>query len=186
MTDEKKSSKGSIIVIVILTILVIGLVGYIGYDKFLNTNNNSTEENSTNKVDDKDVVENTEDNSNKEGNANDNSYIKTRSCIGVYSGSAALTQDAQTGEYGMGTLTIELKADGTYELKKENINGDSGEYTIIDNVLLLKTSPDTCDSTIDCSASYSEYLSISEDCSKISWGYGSYFFNPDFTLTKQN
>lgn len=187
MENEKKSGKGSIIVIIILTILVICLGGYIGYDKFLNTNNTVTEENSTNEVDDKDVVENTEEDTNdEEVNANNNDCVKTRTCIGVYKGNAALTQNVQTGEYGMGTLTIELKADGTYELKKENMNGDSGEYTIIDDVLLLKTAPHTCGPNSDCSASYSEYLNISEDCSKISWGYGSYFFDPNFTLNKQN
>ena len=112
--------------------------------------------------------------------------IETRKCIGVYSGTAALTQDVQTGQYGKGTLTIELKADGTYELKKENMNGVLGSYTIIENVLLLKTSPETTGPGGDTSAKYSEYLNINDDCSTISWGYGSYFFDSDFTLTKKN
>ena len=66
------------------------------------------------------------------------------------------------------------------------MGGASATYLIIDDVLLLKTFPDVCGPDMDCSGGYSEYLHISEDCSKISWGYGSYFFDPNFTLNKQN
>ena len=54
------------------------------------------------------------------------------------------------------------------------------------NTLLLKTVPDTCGPGIKCTANYSQYLNINEDCTKISTGYGSYFFSPDFTLEKHN
>ena len=74
----------------------------------------------------------------------------------------------------------------TSELEKENSVNVTGEYTIIENTLLLKTAPDTCESDIKCTANYSQYLNINEDCTKISTGYGSYFFSPDFTLEKHN
>ena len=110
--------------------------------------------------------------------------VETRSCVGTYSGQGAVSQDAQTGKNTIGTITIELKEDGTYKLEKENANGDSCKYTIIENALLLKTAPHICGPGSDCSAKYTEYLNISDDCSKISWGYGSYFFDPNFELTK--
>lgn len=183
MENEKNKSKDSSIAIIILTILVIALGGYIGYDKFLSKDNASITEENLKSETDKNEVENIKEN---EEEVEKSDYVKTRICTGIYSGTAALTEDVLTGEYGKGTLTIELKADGTYELKKENMNGGSGAYTIIDNTLLLKTAPHTCGPGMDCSAKYSEYLNISEDCSSISWGYGSYFFDPSFTLNKQN
>lgn len=95
-------------------------------------------------------------------------------------------RDVITSELEKGNLTIELKEDGTYTLEKENSVNVTGEYTIIENTLLLKTAPDTCESDIKCTANYSQYLNINEDCTKISTGYGSYFFSPDFTLEKHN
>lgn len=138
MENQNMFSKESIIVIIILTILVIGLAGYVGYDKFLNTNNDVTEENSKNECDNKDVDEKTEEDKNE--------YIKTRKCIGVYSGEAALSGNISNSKYNMGTLTIELKADGTYNLMKEKIYDVpvTSEYIIIDNALLLKTVQHIC------------------------------------------
>ncbi len=167
----EKTKNGSVITIIILVILVIALSGYIGYDKFL--------------IKDK-TTENTKQNEESKESTEKSDYVKTRTCTGFYKGTAALTQDFQTGDYEKGTLTIELKADSTYELKKENINGASGEYTIIDNILLLKTEPEICGPNMECDANYTQFLSISEDCSNISQGYGSYFFDPIFTLNKQN
>ena len=184
---ETNKKNGSIVVIVVLTILVVVLGGYIVYDKFLNDNNtNINEENSTNKTNAKNENENPKEDDTSQDITENNGYLKTRICAGIYSGNAAITQNALTGEYDTGTLTIELKTNGTYELKKDNISNSSGEYSIIDNTLLLKTAPDICGGSADCSAKYSQYLSISDDCSSISWGYGSYFFDPDFTLNKQN
>lgn len=148
-----------IVTIGILIAIVVALGGYIGYDKFLNQEN--TEKTPSN-------------------------YVKTRVCVGTYSGQAALTQNYVTGEYGKGTLTIELNNDGTYKLTKENINYVTGEYTIIDNALLLKTEPDICGPGTDCTAQYSEYLNINDDCTNISQGYGPSFFDSDFTLKRQN
>lgn len=111
--------------------------------------------------------------------------VATRVCSGVYSGDAAIGQNAQTGEYINGVLSISLNIDGTYELSKEGMNGEKGTYAIIEDALLLKTAPHICNSdTMDCSAKYSQFLQINEDCSEISWGYGSLFFNPDFVLKK--
>lgn len=180
MEIKKKNAKGLIIAIVILVILVIALGGYISYDKFLSKDNTeTTEENAKNKANAKNEIQNTEE----DGNS---SYVKTRICTGIYSGSATVSLNAQTGEYEKGILTIELKADGSYELKKDNNINSLGSYTIINNALLLTTTPSTCGPGVDCSPKYSEFLSISEDCSKIFGGYGSYFFEPDFTLDKQN
>lgn len=187
MKEEKKDGKSSLIIIVVLLILVLALGGYIGYDKFFSGDHNSTAEgNSKNETNAKNEVDDSDDDDEiDEEEAENGNYVKTRSCIGVYSGSATISQDAQTGKYSKGTLTIELKVDGTYELRKENMNGEAGTYTIIDNALLLTTSPHTCGPDADCSAKYSHYLDISEDCAKISRGYGSSFFDPNFTLNKQ-
>ena len=61
-----------------------------------------------------------------------------------------------------------------------------GNYTIIENALLLKTSLEISGPEQESSAEYSQYLNISNDCSTISWGYGSLFLDPNFTLTKSN
>lgn len=62
---------------------------------------------------------------------------------------------------------MELKTDGIYELKRKNTIDSLESYAIIDNALLLTIGPSTCGPGIDCSAKYSEYLNISEDCSKV-------------------
>lgn len=166
--------------------------GYIVYDKFLSKNainrveNNSKNEVKSSEENSKNEIKSTENKQTNEIGTENNNYIKTRTCVGVYSGIAALTKDALTGEYDRGTLTLNLKEDGTYELKNEYMSLGSEAYTIIDNTLLLKTTPHICGPDMNCSPKYSDYLSISEDCSEISWGYESYFLDPDFTLKKQN
>lgn len=178
MEEKKKSNVGLIILVVILLLAcaVMGTFIFINKDKLTAKESAQT----TVKVDNKEVAEKTET-TKKETNT-----IETRVCIGVYSGTAAISQDIQTGQYGNGTLTIELKSDGTYELRKEYGNGIAGSYTIVENALLLKTSPHTTGPGEDTSAKYSQYLNISSDCSTISFGYGSVFFDPNFTLTKHN
>lgn len=178
MENEKKSNTQNTVLITVLVMLVIALAGYIAYDKFLSTDTTKTTEdnkqyNESKTDDNKTVVE------------NDN-YIKTRKCTGKYTGVVAIGKDAVTGELEKGNLTIELKEDGTYTLEKENSVNITGEYTIIENALLLKTAPSTCGPDTDCKASYSQYLNINEDCTRIATGYGSYFFSPDFALEKQN
>lgn len=165
MKEKKKSNIGLTVLVVILLLICVGMGTFIFANKDKLTAKETTQSTIKNEK---------------------NNNIETRKCTGVYSGTAAITQDIQTGQYGKGTLTIELKTDGTYELKKENMSGITGNYTIIENALLLKTSPETIGSGEDTSAKYSQYLNISSDCSTISWGYGSYFFDPDFTLTKNN
>ncbi len=178
MEKEKNANTKSAVLITILVMLVIALAGYIAYDKFLSTDTTKATENNKqyneSKTDDNKTVEEKD------------SYIKTRKCTGKYTGSAAIGRDVVTSELEKGNLTIELKEDGTYTLEKENSVNVTGEYTIIENTLLLKTAPDTCGPDIKCTTNYSQYLNINEDCTKISTGYGSYFFSPDFTLEKHN
>ena len=147
-----------------------------------------TEEVSKEKDSDKDKEESEKDTEKepvKEGTVKPNT-VETRQCVGVYSGDAPIYGDVSTKENINGLLTIELKSDGTYELKKDNNGQAAGEYTIIEDTLLLKTGPDTCGPGQDCSPHYSQFLKISDDCSSISWGYGSYFFDPNFTIYKTN
>lgn len=178
---EKK--KNYTVIIVILALLVVGLGGYIVYDKMVTKESVNTENTKTNK-------ENTEykndNNKNENEKTEDDNYIKTRKCSGVYSGEVVIYKNVQTGGYDKGTLTIELKEDGTYSLKKESSDTAQEEYTIVENTLLLKTSPDVCGPDSKCSPNYTQYLNINEECSIISNGYGSYFFNPDFILNKTN
>lgn len=178
MENEKKSNTKNTVLITILVMFVIALAGYIAYDKFLSTDTTKATE------DNKQYTESKTDD-NKTVEEKDN-YIKTRKCTGKYTGVVAIGKDAVTGELEKGNLTIELKEDGTYTLEKENSVNTTGEYTIIENTLLLKTTPDTCAPGIKCTANYSEYLYINEDCTRIATGYGSYFFSPDFALEKQN
>lgn len=100
----------------------------------------------------------------------------------MYSGVGAVAYYFVINEYDNGNIILNLKTNGEYELQRDEIGTEIGEYTIIDNTLLLKTSPSTCGPGADCSAKYSQYLTISDDCSQISEGYGSLFFNPNFTL----
>ncbi len=86
-----------------------------------------------------------------------------------------------------GTITLDLKEDGTYKLTKSGMEQYfTGHYTIIENALLLKEGPSTCGPGADCSEKYSSFLSMAGDCSKIAGGYGSVFFDSNFTLTKNN
>ena len=179
MEEKKKSNGGLIALVVILLLACVGMGAFIYINKDKLTAKENTIESTQNEKESVETVE-------KEPVKEETNTIETRKCTGIYSGTAALTQDVQTKEYGKGTLTIELKSDGTYELKKENMNGATGSYTIIENALLLKTSPEITGPGVDTSAKYSQYLHINDDCSAISWGYGSYFFDPSFTLTRIN
>lgn len=178
MEKEKNANTKSAVLITILVMLVIALAGYIAYDKFLSTDTTKATENNK-------QYNESKTNDNKTVEEKD-SYIKTRKCTGKYTGSAAIGRDVVTSELEKGNLTIELKEDGTYTLEKENSVNVTGEYTIIENTLLLKTASDTCGPDIKCTTNYSQYLNINEDCTKISTGYGSYFFSSDFTLEKHN
>ena len=116
-----------------------------------------------------------------------NKTIEIRSCIGTYSGQGAVTVDARTGEKTKGTITVDLKENGTYKLTKSGMDQYwTGHYTIIENALLLKEAPDTCGPGVDCSEKYFSFLNIADDCSKITGGYGSVFFDSDFKLMKNN
>ena len=198
MNIEKNKTKGYISVIIILSILVIALIGYIVFNSLSKNNNTeigkkslksesqieSTKKDTKKTTEEDEKVITTTKTTDNSQETTKNDSVKTRTCTGVYSGTAALTKNIMTGEYGKGTLTIDLKADGTYELKKENLPNASGTYIIIDNALLLKSKPDICVPGMNCSAQYTNYLSISEDCSNISLGYGSQFVDPSFTLNK--
>ena len=183
MEEKKKGNGGLIVVIVLLVLTTLGLGGFIVYDKVLNPGNKCIP------LDvDKKLNKETKKEENKDiETANEkNNTIETRSCIGTYSGQGAVTQDARTGQKANGTITIDLKEDGTYKLTKSGMDQYwIGQYTIIENVLLLKDGPSTCGPGADCSAKYSSFLYISDDCSKIDGGYGSVFFDSNFTLNKQ-
>ena len=186
---KKKSNTGLIIMIVVLTIAVLGLTGYICYDKLI-VDKEEAKEINTDKKDDKTQTtkeETTKEETKKEETTKeDKSAVETRKCIGIYSGRGAVLQDAQTGENTYGTITLELKEDGTYKLTKEGMDQYwTGHYTIIENALLLKEGPHTCGGPdSDCREKYSSFLNILDDCSKITDGYGPVFFNSNFELTK--
>ena len=190
--NEKKKGKGSIVVIVILLILILALGGYVIFDKVYNNMTNCvTEEekkdtNSSKEKDkEKDTEKDTENGAVKEETINPNT-VETRQCVGVYSGDAPIYMDARTKEAVNGLLSVELKSDGTYELKKDNNLESVGDYVIVEDALLLKTGPHTCGSGQDCSSHYSQFLYVSDDCSYISGGYGSYFFGNEFKINKIN
>ena len=174
MEESKKNSGGLIVLVVILLIACVGMGAFI----FINKDNLTAKEN-TQITTNNEKQETTEkiETSNEKANT-----VETRKCTGIYTGTAAISGDIQTKQYVKGTLTIELKSDGTFELKKENMNGASGNYIIIEDALLLKTLPD-----ISVQGATNDYsiLNISNDCSTLSTGYGSFFFDPAFTLTKQ-
>ena len=112
--------------------------------------------------------------------------VETRSCVGVYSGQGAISQDAQTGKNTMGTITVDLKDDGTYKITKGDMEQYwTGKYIIIENAVLLKEYVHTYGPSDNYEA-YTGFLNIRSDCSKIEGGYGSIFFDSNFELTKQN
>lgn len=182
MEEKKKSNAGLIVLVVILLLACAGMGAFI----FVNKNKLIAKENTTISVesDKKDTNEKTETTRKTE---TINNTIETRSCTGTYSGQGAVTQDARTGEKTNGTITIDLKEDGTYKLTKSGMDQYwVGHYTIIENALLLKEGPSTCGPVADCSEKYSSFLNIADDCSKITGGYGSVFFDSNSTLTKNN
>ena len=182
MEEKKKSNAGLIVLVVILLLACAGMGAFI----FVNKDKLTAKENTTATVesDKKDTNEKTETTKKTEII---NNTIETRSCIGTYSGQGAVAQDARTGEKTNGTITVDLKEDGTYKLTKSGMDQYwTGHYTIIENAVLLKDGPSTCGPGADCSEKYSSFLNIADDCSKITGGYGSVFFDPNFTLTKNN
>ena len=186
--SEKKKGKGSIVVIVILLILILALGGYVIFDKVYNnmTNSVTEEEKKDSKTSEKkDKEKDTKNEAAKEESVKPNT-VETRQCVGVYSGDAPIYMDARTKEAVNGLLSVELKSDGTYELKKDNNLESVGDYVIVEDALLLKTGPHTCGPGQDCSSHYSQFLYVSDDCSYISGGYGSYFFGNEFKINKIN
>ena len=171
MEEKKKSNVGLIVLVVILLLACVGMGSFI----FINKDKIMSKENATTTNSEKKETETT------------SNTIETRNCIGTYSGQGAVTQDARTGEKTNGTITVDLKEDGTYKLTKSGMDQYwAGHYTIIENALLLKEGPSTCGPGADCSEKYSSFLNIADDCSKITGGYGSVFFDSNFTLTKNN
>ena len=186
--SEKKKGKGSIVAIIILLILVLALGGYVIFDKVYNnmTNSVTEEEKKDSKTSEKkDKEKDTKNEAAKEESVKPNT-VETRQCVGVYSGDAPIYMDARTKEAVNGLLSVELKSDGTYELKKDNNLESIGDYVIVEDALLLKTGPHTCGPGQDCSSHYSQFLYVSDDCSYISGGYGSYFFGNEFKINKIN
>ena len=184
MEEKKKSNVGLIVLVVILLLACVGMGAFIfvNKDKIMSKENTTTIENEK-----AETVKKTEEEKDEPKTEATNNTIETRSCIGTYSGQGAVTQDARTGENTNGTITVELKEEGTYKLTKSGLDQYwTGHYTIIENALLLKEGPSTCGPGADCSEKYSSFLSIADDCSKITGGYGSVFFDSNFTLTKNN
>ena len=181
MEEKKKSNAGLIILIIILLLACVGMGAFI----FVNKDKIMSKENTTTKTEKKETTKKTEKDETADKTETTNNTVETRSCTGTYSGEGAVTQDARTGQNTTGTITIELKEDNTYKLTKSGMDQYwAGHYNIIEDALLLKEAPSTCGPGVDCSEKFSAYLNIADDCSTISWGYGSVFFDPNFTLTK--
>ena len=186
MEEKKKGNAGLIVLVVILLLACVGMGAFI----FINKDNLTTNKCDTTTVSNDEKKEATEkiekeEETNAETVNKESNTIETRSCLGTYSGQGAVTQDARTGQKQNGTITIELKDDGTYKLTKSGMDQYwLGHFTIVENALLLKEGPHTCGPGADCSEKISGFLNIADDCSKIVGGYGSVFFDPNFTLTK--
>lgn len=160
MENEKKNSKGTIVIIVILLILVVALGSYIGYDKFLSkdsTDTSTTEKKSKNETDVKKEVQNTEDDEKTSENikteTNECSSNKVK-CYGTY----YVNGDANQGIYT-------LKDDGTYHVENTET---SGVFTINENTITFiemkhTTGPRDQDPIYHSPKSYLIY----DDCSKI-------------------
>ena len=187
MEEKKKSNVGLIILVVILLLACICMGGFIFLNKDKIFAKESTTITDTAKKEKTENTEKEESENKTEAETPKSNTIETRSCIGTYSGQGAVSKDARTGQNTTGTITLDLKEDGTYKLTKSGMEQYfTGHYTIIENALLLKEGPSTCGPGADCSEKYSSFLSMAEDCSKIAGGYGSVFFDSNFTLTKNN
>ena len=175
--EEKKNKKGlgpGFMVILVVLFLVGGVLGFAA-SKLLDepVKKDNTEEKEKKEA----KKEKTEEKKNT---------VETRSCVGVYSGQGAISQDVQTGKNTMGTITVDLKDDGTYKITKGDMEQYwTGKYIIIENAELLKEYVHTYGPSDNYEA-YTGFLNISSDCSKIEGGYSSIFFDSNFELTKQN
>ena len=184
MEDKKEIKKtnnglgpGFMVILVVLFLVGVGL-GFAGA-KIINLDTEVPKEVEKEKKEEKETKK-------EEVKEEKKNTVETRSCVGTYSGQGAVLQDAQTGKNTMGTITVDLKEDGTYKLTKEHTDQYwTGKYVIIENVVLLKEVAHTYGPGENPEV-YTTYLGISEDCSKITSGYGSVFFDPNFELVKQN
>lgn len=181
--EEKKKGKGLIVFTVILILIILGLVGYILYSRNITLD----KEGKLNKLESEIRVLKNENKkllkTSKNKEKEETESTEETKCIGLYKGTAAIYMDAETGKLTKGALAIELKADGTFDLKKENILTEQGKYKIYEGVLMLGMLPHTTVGKAEYT--YGEYLHISEDCSTISDGFGSLFFDSNFVLTRQ-
>lgn len=194
MNDSVNIKKGNTIVVVVLTILLVGLAAFICYDKFVKKD--ETKDCTCEKIEcncekcdssngetcdcTKEITNNTQETE----KSDDKNSVKTRICTGTYTGRGATHKDVFTKELKYGNISITLNADGTFDALLEGANSPSGEYIIVGNALMLKITSDLCSPEDECPAVYSSFLDIANDCSQINGGYGSYFFDPNFTLKK--
>ena len=157
------------IVITVLSLLVLGLLCFIVYDKFINKDEKKYNNTNYNEKEGK-VIEQEINTDTVESNTEKTNTKEIRNCVGTYSGTVE-------GSHSPGEITVELKSSGSYLIEGYK----SGEYRIVEDILLLKNHPDVCGTGETCEPSYIVNF-ISEDCSTIQWLYGS----KRFPLTKQN
>ena len=182
MENQVNQSKTSALVTTILVIIIIGLGAFIVYDKYIN-DSGSKNENLTTTQSQSALASNCPkcEECQKCTTTDNVNAITTRKCTGTYKGEMIV-------EIGVnpvrGNVTLTLKDDGTYLLEREGVNGDFGYYSVVENALLLRKSPDICPPNTDCTKkTITETMKISDDCSTIT----SFDALPasQFTLTRQ-
>lgn len=185
---KKETKKSNPLLVTILVVVLMGvccaggwLLGSTKIIEKVNTNCNSSKKESSVKEESK-----------TENNTTDCiDEVKTKVCKGVYEGEGAVTADAQTGKKNMGKLKVTLNEDGTFSMAKMDSNGNQiteeiGKYVIYENTAFLKTKPHTAATTEEANTySTTGYFKVSDDCSTIKDGYGSFFMDSNFTLNRK-
>ena len=183
-TEQKSGgSKSQSIIIVLLIIVILGLVGLMSYDKFVakkesekpastdttnktetnnQTNNQIGETTNNNQTNNQTEEKTTNSNETTTDNTNSSTNNTNKGCNGVRDAVYYGEYHGKSGNFETHSYhTLTLKKDGTFLSEWRNAGGETGTYSIKNNVLTVTYDPNTGYSP----ASYS----ISSDCSSIQW-----------------
>lgn len=158
MEENKKGSKGLVVLVIILLLACIGMLCYIGYDKFLSDNKCTTEENSKTETNSK----NEKETKNEESESKDTS--NTKYCEGTYT----YNDNLPVGDGELHKQVYTLKNDGTFSGSKNDTSKEEGTYIIKDDTIVFIYHPETYGGPDNASYTSASYY-ISSDCSYMSY-----------------
>ena len=154
MEEQKKRSKGLVVIVIILLLACIGMGCYIGYDKFLSDNKCITKENSKSETNSKNEKQTITEQTQTETKEESNTTTSKARCYGTY----YVNGDKNSGVYT-------LKEDGTWNVENSE---QAGVFTINENTITMIERKHTVGPREEDPYYYNpkSYL-ILDDCSKI-------------------